>query len=152
MGLPDHAAEFRVRSGPWSAPEIGEFLRDTVIPIRLATNGRFPLVQSVWFCLRDGDLWCATQGESVLARRIRRDPHVGFEVSADAPPYLWVRGTGIAHLVPGHADSVLPELLSRYGIETTSPLATWLLSRLDTEVAVRISELVVTSWDYRARM
>ncbi len=140
-----------VRSGPWDDARIADYLHATAIPIRLASAGRrFPLVQSLWFHFDSDALWCCTQADSVLATRLRREPACGFEVSADAPPYRGVRGTGTASLLPGRAADILPVLIERY--VGPSPLADWLMSRLDTEVAVRIDGLVVTSWDYSGRM
>ena len=142
----------RIISGPWSESDVRSFLRATVIPVRLASMGTFPLVQSLWF-LPDGlDLWCATQADSVLARRLRADDRCGFEVSADQPPYRGVRGTGNATLVPEAAADTLPRLIERYDVADDSPLAAWLVSRIDTEVAVRISPRTLASWDYSPRM
>ena len=36
--------------------------------------------------------------------------------------------------------------------EQESPLGAWLMSRMDSEVAIRIGDLAVTSWDYSGRM
>lgn len=145
---------FTVRSGPWSPTQVEAWLHATVIPVRLASAGkRGPLVQSLWFTYDAGALWCATQSASVLATRIARDGRVGWEVSGDDPPYRGVRGTGSASLVddPATVESVLRRLVGRYGQEGT-PLAEWLLGRLASEVAVRIDDLRVTSWDYSPRM
>ena len=143
---------FTVRSGPWSAAQISDYLTATAIPVRLASSGSYPLVQSLWF-LFDGDsLWCATQEDSVLAQRIRRDDRVGFEVSSEHPPYRGVRGTGHAHLERAAAADLLPRLIDRYlGAEPT-PLASWLMSRIDSELAICIDGLSMTSWDFSARM
>lgn len=146
------AAALDLRSGPWSVDEVRAHLQSTVIPLRLASAGRYPLVQSLWFVLDDDALWCATQEDSVLARRLRRDPRCGWEVAADAPPYRGVRGTGEASLEMAAAADVLPRLIDRYLGDTESPLGTWLMSRIDTEVAIRIDGLAVTSWDYTPRM
>lgn len=143
---------FTIRSGPWSADQVTSYLTQTCIPVRLASHGSFPLVQSLWFTYDEGALWCATQADSVLARRLRRDGRCGFEVSADTPPYRGVRGTGQATLVPEAAADVLPRLIRRYQGQDSTPLADWLLSRIATEVAVRIDGLTLTSWDYSGRM
>jgi hypothetical protein len=145
-------APVRLRSGPWSEDEVRNFLAATVIPVRLASVGTFPLVQSLWF-LPDGlDLWCATQADSVLARRLRADGRCGFEVSADEPPYRGVRGTGHATLIPEAASGTLTRLIARYAVPEDSPLARWLLSRTDTEVAVHVRPATLSSWDYSPRM
>ena len=142
----------RLRSGPWPADEVAEYLDGARIPLRIASQGTYPVVQSLWF-LRDGSqLWCATQTDSVLAQRLRRDDRCGFEVSADAPPYRGVRGTGHATLDPRAAADVLPRLIARYLGPEPGQLADWLMSRIASEVAVRIDRLTVTSWDYSGRM
>lgn len=145
---------FTLRSGPWSPTEVEAWLTETVIPIRLGTEGKKgPLVQSLWFQYMDGSLWCATQSDSVLAKRVRRSRNIGWEVSPDAPPYRGVRGTGIGTIItdPVVVESTLRSVISRYG-QADTPLATWLLGRLNNEIAVRIDDLRITSWDYSPRM
>ena len=140
-------------SGPWSTEQIEEFLGSSIIPIRLATSGRSgPLVQSMWFLWRDGRLWCATQASAVVAQRLAGDPRCAFEVAGDVPPYRGVRGQGIAELIPEAGPQVLTALLQRYLGSTHSGLATWLLSRSETEVAIAIRPEHLTSWDFRRRM
>ena len=146
------AAALALRSGPWSRDEVRAHLQSSVIPLRLASSGRYPLVQSLWFLFEDDALWCATQEDSVLARRLHRDARCGWEVAADDPPYRGVRGTGHATMEKAAAADVLPRLIARYLGDTESPLGAWLLSRIDTEVAIRIDGLSVTSWDYTPRM
>lgn len=145
-------ADAEIRSGPWDADRIAEHLRTSVIPVRIASAGTFPLVQSLWF-LPDGlDLWCATQAESLLARRLRTDARCGFEVAGDLPPYRGVRGTALATVSTERVPDVLPALIARYEVDPTSDLARWLLSRMDTEVAIRIAPRTLASWDYSHRM
>ena len=146
------ASGLDLRSGPWSADQVRRHLDEAVIPLRLASSGRYPLVQSLWFVLEGDALWCATQADSVVANRLRRDPRCGWEVAADQPPYRGVRGTGHASLDREAAPTVLPRLIRRYLGDGESDLGSWLLSRLDTEVAIRIDGLAVTSWDYTPRM
>lgn len=143
----------RIASGPWDSEEIIAFLANTRIPLRLATNGSSgPLVQSLWFTPRGMDLWCCTQKSSVLTRRLERDDRVGFEVAADTPPYRGVRGTGVAHLVEQDVESTLRLLIERYQGDARTNLSDWLLSRIDSEVAIRIEPRTVASWDYSNRM
>jgi len=145
-----------ITSGPWDAGQVSDFLHQTVIPIRLGSlrideQGRpSPVVQSLWFAYRDEALWCATQAAAALVARLRRDAAVGFEICGDVPPYRGVRGSGRAEVIP-EAEDVLRELISRYGQQGT-PLADWLLGRLASEVAIRISDLRISTWDYSARM
>lgn len=111
-----------------------------------------PIVQSLWFVYSDNALWCATQATSVLAKRLKADSRIGFEVAADAPPYQGVRGTGRASLHPELAEKVLRQLIARYQGENETDLSSWLLSRLDKEVAVRIDALSLATWDFSGRM
>jgi hypothetical protein len=142
-----------VTSGPWGPDQVLDHLHQAVIPIRLATVGRSgPMVQSLWFDVHDTHLWCATQADALVVRRLREDPRCGFEVAADAPPYRGVRGTAAVTIVPDAGGAVLRRLLERYLGGTTSDLARWLLSREATEVALRITPRTVTSWDFTARM
>lgn len=139
--------------GPWDAATVARFLDETVIPVRLATAGRSgPLVQSLWFAHDDGALWCATQADALVVRRLERDPRCGFEVARDEPPYRGVRGTAEASVVPEAGEAVLRRLLARYLGGTTSGLARWLLARSESEVALRVVPRTLTSWDYSARM
>lgn len=142
-----------IASGPWDSSQITAFLDETVIPIRIASAGRTsPLVQSLWFVQDDGALWCCTQAEAVLTRRLTANPRCGFEVSGDLPPYRGVRGTARAEILPARAADMLPRLIHRYLGDTPVPLADWLMSRLDREVAIRLHSMRVTSFDFSSRM
>lgn len=143
-----------MKSGPWSHGQIQSWLDATVIPLRLATAGREgPIVTSLWFVHEAGSLWCATQGSSTVAQRVRRDARVGWEVSPDTPPYRGVRGRGRAQIVDDEmrAREVLAQVIARYGQQGTQ-LEAWLLSRASSEVALQIPVTDVTSWDYAPRM
>jgi len=143
----------RIASGPWGFDEITQFLADSVIPLRLATNGASgPLVQSLWFAPEGTELWCCTQHTSLLTRRLERDDRVGFEVAADAPPYRGVRGTGIAHVSDDRVEITLRTLIHRYQGDETTQLSEWLLSRIESEVTIRIEPRTLSSWDYSPRM
>lgn len=143
----------RITSGPWDHAAITTFLGEARIPMRLASNGASgPLVQSLWFLVESGNLWCATQDSSLLTQRISRDSRVGFEVAGDQPPYRGVRGTGRAEILRDQAPRILPMLIERYQGDSRTELSDWLVSRLDREVAIRIEPMTLTSWDYTNRM
>lgn len=140
-------------TGPWTSAQIVTFLEEMTIPIRVSSMGsKGPIVQSLWYVFDDGALWCATQATSVLARRLAADDRIGFEVAADQPPYRGVRGTGHASIHPELAENVLRKVITRYQGESSSDLSTWLLSRLDREVAIRIDALSLATWDFSGRM
>jgi len=140
--------------GPWNGAQIAAFLQAEKSPLRLALNDRdgFPLVASLWFRCVDGELWCATHGQSLVARRLAEDPRVAFEISVNEMPYSGVRGQATVELVAAEGGRQLEALLARYLGGTDSSLARWLLSRADGEVALRIRPRWLTSWDFGDRM
>ena len=143
-------------SGPWSMAQVRDHLDHAVIPMRLAClgPGGHPLVASLWYVHRAEALWCASRAAADLVGFLREDPRCGFEVAADAPPYLGVRGWGKATLDPERGEEILRALVDRYlgtnGRE--SSLGRWLLSRGESEVAIRIDPVRLVSWDYSERM
>ena len=140
-------------SGPWDYPKTSTFLSQIEIPIRVASSGsRGPIVQSLWFDFHDDALWCATQASSILVKRLTANNEIGFEVSGDIAPYSGVRGTGVASIHPELAGEVLKRLIKKYQGEDETDFSRWLLSRLDKEVAIKITALTLVSWDFTGRM
>jgi hypothetical protein len=130
------------------------YLEEIRIPLRLAavTESGWPLVLSLWFMLRAGSLWCATQGTAKIVRHLEADPRCAFEVAPEQPPYRGVRGRGRATIHAERGKETLEVLLHRYLGGTTSPLARQLLAKCDTEVAIEIKPITIFSWDYTNRM
>lgn len=129
------------------------YLLHATIPIRLGTAGSTgPIVQSMWFDYQDGRIWCSTQSDAVIVRRLRRDPRVGYEVAPDNPPYHGVRGRATADIVPDVSGDVLDRLIAKYLDDPQSGLARWLRSRAATEVSLRLTPVTMRSWDYSSRM
>lgn len=134
--------------------EMGQFLTESKIPLRLATNtvSSWPVVVSLWFVPLGGSLWCATQDSAVITGHLKHDSRCGFEVAPDQPPYRGVRGRATATLHPSRGEEILLILLDRYLGGTDSPLARRLLSKSGSEVAIEIVPTSVHSWDFRERM
>lgn len=143
-----------VVSGPWDRARVVAWLERARIPIRLAVLApRGPLVVSLWYRFDGEALWCATRDTADVVRHVRADPRVGIEVAGDLPPYRGVRGTGRVTLVPEAGLETLDALLTRYLDARNAALADRL--RADAqhgEVALRISALRLTSWDFSGRM
>jgi hypothetical protein len=140
-------------SGPWDYAKTSTFLSQIEIPIRVASSGsRGPIVQSLWFDFDEDALWCATQASSILVKRLTANNEIGFEVSGDLAPYSGVRGTGVASIHPELAGEVLQRLIKKYQGEDETDFSRWLLSRLDKEVAIKITALTLVSWDFTGRM
>ena len=141
-------------NGPWSAAAVAAFLEAEHSPIRLglAWQDGAPLVVSIWFRYEAGVLWCASHETSRLIRALREAPRVGFEVSVNEPPYRGVRGQAVAELVPAEGGARLGQLIDRYLGDRESPLASWLLSRAEGEIAICLRPDWITSWDFSRRM
>ncbi len=140
--------------GPWDRRQVSNYLSESLIPLRLAANmaDGFPVVVSLWFLWDGTDLWCAMHESARLVAHLRRDERVAFEVAGDQPPYRGVRGqarAAISAARDGHG--LLTELLTRYLGGADGDLARWLLSR-EGELAIRVSPVNMSSWDYTARM
>jgi hypothetical protein len=140
--------------GPWSAEQALAFLEAERSPIRIALTGEsgFPLVVSLWYRVAEDAIWCATGADTLVARRLREDPRVGFEISVNDPPYMGVRAQARVELDPVQGPAQLEALITRYLGDTDSDLARWLLSRADNEVALRLRPHWLVSWDFEDRM
>jgi nitroimidazol reductase NimA-like FMN-containing flavoprotein (pyridoxamine 5'-phosphate oxidase superfamily) len=141
-------------TGAWKAERVRAYLRETVVPVRLATrtpdDGLWML--SLWYAFEEDSLWCATRADADVVSYVRADPTVAFEVSTNEPPYRGVRGAGEATVEPDPEKALLRELLERYLGGTDSALATDLLDPDREEVRVRIEPERVYSWDFTERM
>jgi hypothetical protein len=144
----------RVVSGPWTVDRVEEYFRTAVVPVRLACLGAngWPMVLSLWYVYRDGVIWCATQPTAGVTRCVEQNGRCAFEIGPNSPPYSGVRGRGRALVDREHGREILRELLDRYLGSQDSSLARWLLGRAEQEVAIRIADLRVSSWDYTKRM
>ena len=133
---------------------VGRFLKETIIPIRIAcvTEGAWPLVVSLWYTFSDGAIFCATQNSAKIVRYLRNEPRCGFKVASEIPPYRGVRGQGIARIDESRGREILEILLDRYGIGRSSSLGKVLLSRSDDEVAIETQPVRLFNWDYTRRM
>jgi nitroimidazol reductase NimA-like FMN-containing flavoprotein (pyridoxamine 5'-phosphate oxidase superfamily) len=143
-----------ILKGPWSRAQVEDYLASSVYPLRLACTGSdgFPRVVSVWYRYDDGYLNCVSHRGSQLIALLRDSERVGFEVAPNEPPYHGVRGQGLASLSEEGAGEVLEHLLTRYLGGSDSSLGSWLLSRREEEVLIRILPRRLFSWDYRERM
>lgn len=142
------------RAGPWSAETSEQYCRETIIPLRVSCIAptQYPIVMSLWTLWEDGHFWCAVQADSRLAQYCQENARCGYELAGDKPPYRGLRGTANASIVPAAGPNILKRLIHRYLGSETSELAQWLLSRVDTEVALRIAPRRVFTWDYSDRM
>ena len=140
--------------GPWTADEASDFLRNSVIPLRLSCAGKdhYPVIATQWFLLDEGELLCATQRNSHIASLIRRESRCAFEISSEKLPYRGIRGRALASLDDLRGPVVLDRLIERYLGQTRGRLASWLKGRSDNETAIVIEPVNVSCWDYGDRM
>lgn len=141
-------------TGVWSDDRLETFLRESTIPMRIATrrpDGSLWMV-TLWYRYRDGVFECATGAGADIVRFLRTDPEVAFDVSTNDPPYRGVRGNGTARIAPDADKATLRSLLDRYLRDTESPFAERLLSGDREELQIRIEPDELHSWDYTDRM
>jgi len=122
-------------------------------PLRVSVQtGRGPLIVPLWFDWDGERLWCATQRDAAVVRALRETPRCAFDLSTNDMPYRGIRGRGSVRCLPELGGAVLDRLIDRYRIDRASRLATWLLSRRASEVAIEITPTWQTGWDYSERM
>ena len=140
--------------GPWSHEQLTQFLDEALIPVRIGCRrpdgGLWML--SLWYEYVDGEIRCATSKSSDIARFLRADGAVCFEVSTNRPPYMGVRGNGTATLEPDEDKTLLRGLLDRYLGGTDSELADTLLADTREELVIRIDPDRLFTWDFTDRM
>jgi len=140
--------------GPWRMDQIERFLGEARVPLRLACNGSsgHPVLVSLWFVERSGQLWCATQRTAHVVSHLARDPRCAFEVAEETAPYRGVRGQALATLHEDRGEPVLRALIDRYLEDPHGEFARWLLARAENETAIAIEPRTLLSWDYTERM
>ena len=140
--------------GPWSSEEIQRFLKETTIPMQIAVNdtNTNPLLISLWFISDGLSLWCATQSSAKILRHMQSHPVCGFQISPETMPYRGVRGQAKVTLSDDDGPRVLETVVGKYIDEQESDFSRWLLARKDTEIAIKLEPLKITSWDYSPRM
>lgn len=133
---------------------VDAYLAETRIPLRLScvTEAGWPLVLSLWYLFEDGALYCATQETAKVVGYLREEPRCAFEVAADEPPYCGVRGRALASIEAARGPEILERLLQRYLGGIDNPLAEQLLSKKESEVAIRLEPQSRYVWNFGERM
>jgi nitroimidazol reductase NimA-like FMN-containing flavoprotein (pyridoxamine 5'-phosphate oxidase superfamily) len=141
------------RTSVWTHEQAADFLRDHRQPLRLGIQtDSGPLVVPLWFHFDGADFWCASQQGTFVMRSVEARPECGIDVSTNDIPYRGLRGRGQVTAHPEHGAEVLERLIERYLGTQNAPLARWLRSRSDAEVALRVAPNWLTAWDFSARM
>jgi nitroimidazol reductase NimA-like FMN-containing flavoprotein (pyridoxamine 5'-phosphate oxidase superfamily) len=141
-------------TGVWSETQLEDFLQDSRLPIRIATqreDGSLWIV-ALWYRYQNGSFECATGATSQLVRFLDRDSKVAFDISTNHPPYRGVRGNGTTTISSDKPKTTLRALIEQYLGDTQSDLAKWLLSDERDEVRIQIHPNQIYSWDYANRM
>lgn len=138
----------------WTEDKITAFLNEAKIPMRIACTGRdgFPTICSLWFFYNEGALWSASHKNSHIVKQLSANPKIGLEIATNEYPYHGVRGRGVAELIAENAGDTLQTLIEKYLGDSNASLATWLMSRVDDEYAIKVAPLALNSWDFSDRM
>ncbi len=124
------------------------------IPIRIAciTKYDWPVVLSMWYTVRDGKIYCATQKNAKVVSFLRENPKCAFEIAGDKPPYKGFRGKGTASIKTENAKEILDMLIRKYIPKEDSELEKLLLKNIENEVIIEINPMKLSKWDYSNRM
>lgn len=129
-------------------------LSDKKIPIRLAytkPNGA-PAILSLWYVQVYDRIYCATQKSAKIISYLEKNPLCGFEIAADKPPYKGIRGQGTARILKERGNEILNLLIEKYLGQKESELSNFLKKNSPSEVAIEITPIKITNYDYTKRM
>ena len=141
-------------NGPMPLAELEAYLRDTVLPLRLAASSPsgWPMVVSLWYLYENKSLFCVTKRSSRIAESLIGSERCGFEIARETAPYFGIRGQGVASVTNANALLTLERLAERYLSRDRELFQQWLLRRAKDEIVIRIRPVAFHSWDYRKRM
>ena len=138
----------------WRIAEIEDFIHQAQWPPRVSSLGNdgFPQITSLWFHYLPRRFYCCTQRSAQACRHFRQNPHAGFELAVNEPPYRGITGTAVAKVQDDGAGALLENLTTRYLGGHNRSLKDWLMSRVATEVISELKPRRLTSWDFSRRM
>jgi nitroimidazol reductase NimA-like FMN-containing flavoprotein (pyridoxamine 5'-phosphate oxidase superfamily) len=136
-----------------SMSEIERFLSDGKMILRLAStdeNGD-PMIHSVWFILQNGKLYFFTEKTSRKIRNLTRSQRAYFSIDSEREPYIGVKGRANALVVDDRArvEDIAKVIVTKYLGGLDNPYAQSLLSELGASVAVELTPVYFSTWDYR---
>ena len=134
--------------------KINEYLATANTPLRISCNDRdgYPIICSLWFIYQDGELWSASHKNSHIVKALQQSQKIALEVASNEYPYHGIRGKADITLVDDSAGLVLQKVIDKYLQGGNKPLSDWLLSRKEDEYAIKISPIMINSWDFSTRM
>ena len=129
-------------------------ISDKKIQIRISflKSDGIPSIISLWYTLKDGKIYCATQRSAKIIAYLKNNPNCGFEIATDKPPYKGVRGNGMAKIISEDGESVLDILICKYLENRNSKLSQFLKNNAKSEVAIEITPQKIFNYDYTIRM
>jgi nitroimidazol reductase NimA-like FMN-containing flavoprotein (pyridoxamine 5'-phosphate oxidase superfamily) len=140
--------------GVWSESEAEEFLSEAVVPVRLGCHtpaGELWML-SLWYRYHDGGIECATSAGADVVGFLRANNEVSFEISTNRPPYMGVRGTGVATVTEDGSKALLADLVERYLGSTDNEMGEFLLREEREEVTITVDPSRLYTWDFTPRM
>ena len=142
------------RSSAWSKEEIFKYLDQANTPLRISCNDSdgYPIICSLWYVHQDGVLWSASHNSSHIVKTLKSKQKIGFEIATNEYPYHGVRGKANIALFEDESEGILEKVIEKYLQGSNRGLSNWLMSRQKEECAIKISPIVLNSWDFSGRM
>lgn len=141
------------KQSSWNASEIEKYLLASKDPMRFSVMNKdgFPLICSIWHWYEAGYLYAVSHKNSLLIKTLEENNKCAFDISVNAPPYLGVRGKGIAE-IQKDAGIYLPKLIDKFLGAKYQSLQHFLTGRLGDERLIKIEIQSISSWDFSDRM
>ncbi len=144
------------QTSTWKQDEIHEFLKTHNEPMRIAFNdgSAFPRICSVWYyySAKSTQIIAVSHQNAFINKSLKKNPHVGFEIGTNSPPYQGIRGQAKVNAIQSLGKEYLPVLLKKYLSDDFEQLQHWLMRRADQEEALVLDIEWITAWDYSHRM
>jgi nitroimidazol reductase NimA-like FMN-containing flavoprotein (pyridoxamine 5'-phosphate oxidase superfamily) len=138
----------------WSKDKIDHYLGSANTPLRISCIDRdgYPIICSLWFIYEAGELWSASHKNSHIVKALKNSRKIALEVASNEYPYHGIRGKANITLVDDSSGLVLNKVIDKYLQGGNKSLSNWLLSRKEDEYAIKISPIMINSWDFSTRM
>lgn len=133
--------------------EIKEFLRNSKIPLKLATIDDYgdPIIHPLWYSYENDRLYLITASNSRKLKNATKRTKIYFCIDTETRPYKGVKGKGTLTRItdPKRAVSMGEKIVTKYVGNVDNSLGKFLLGRLreGKETIMEITPRYYSVWD-----